>query len=224
MSLRRWVTPFPWRIVAKLTCLVLLLVAANLAVHEIAGAMDFQIRAGNEDMVHRTIMLTAALYAVLLAIPFVPGAEIGLAMITMLGPPIAFLVYVCTVAGLCLSFLAGRLVPLSGLIGLADYLSLRRTSKLLEQIEPLDRQERLSFLASRAPNRFVPLLLRYRYLALAVAFNVPGNFLIGGGGGIALIAGASRLYSLPVFFLTIMLAVAPVPFAVLFLGSEFLMR
>jgi hypothetical protein len=65
-------------------------------------------------------------------------------------------------------------------------------------------------------------LLRFRYLALAVAFNIPGNYLVGGGGGIALMAGVSRLYSVPGFLFTIALSVAPVPLAVLFFGTDFL--
>ncbi len=64
--------------------------------------------------------------------------------------------------------------------------------------------------------------MRYRYLALAVALNVPGNYLIGGGGGIALFAGVTRLYSIPGFLLTIIVAVAPVPLAVMMFGIEFL--
>lgn len=224
MPPNRWVTQIPWWTVGKLALFIALLVAANIVVHEVTGALNFEIRAANEDAVHRTIMFTAVLYTMLLALPFVPGAEIGIAMITIFGPPIAFLVYVCTVAGLCFSFLAGRLVPLSWLIELAQFCRLRRTSELLKRIEPLNQHQRLSFLVRSAPNRFVPVLLRYRYLALAAALNIPGNFLIGGGGGIALIAGASRIYSLPVFMLTIFLAVAPVPVAVLFLGSDFLSR
>ncbi|NNL35816.1 MAG: hypothetical protein HKP35_08360 [Silicimonas sp.] len=53
--------------------------------------------------------------------------------------------------------------------------------------------------------------MRNRYLALAIAINVPGNSLVGGGGGLAFVAGASGLFSFPAFLLTIMLAVAPVP-------------
>lgn len=37
------------------------------------------------------------------------------------------------------------------------------------------------------------------------------NILIGGGGGIALMAGMSRLFPLPVYLLTVICAVAPVP-------------
>jgi hypothetical protein len=48
-------------------------------------------------------------------------------------------------------------------------------------------------------------------LTLAVLLNLPGNIIIGGGGGIALIAGMTRLYSPPTYLTTIAIAVAPVP-------------
>ena len=169
-------------------------------------------------------MVSAVLYSVLLAIPFVPGAEIGLALIAMLGPPIVFLVYMCTIIGLFISFIAGRIISLRVLIRLAEAINFQRMSELLKAFEPLDQQQRLAFLASKAPNRFLPFLIRYRYLALAVALNVPGNFLIGGGGGIALFAGVSRLYSFPGILVTIAVAVAPVPLAVLVFGTEYLSR
>jgi hypothetical protein len=211
-----------WRAIVKIGLLISLLIAANIVVHEMSDALDFQIRPGNEDAVHRTILVSAALYSILLAIPFVPGAEIGLAMMTVLGPPIVLLVYVCTVAGLSLSFAVGRIVPLSVLIRLTQDLHLHRTSRLLKDIEPCGAQERLEILVNKAPTRLLPVLLRYRYLALGVALNTPGNFLIGGGGGIALFAGISRLYSLPGFLITIAVSVAPVPIAVLVFGASFL--
>jgi hypothetical protein len=191
---------------------------ANILAREYIDTQQFTIRPGNEDAVHRSIMISAALYAVLLAIPFVPGAEIGLGLIAALGPPIAILVYLCTVSGLTLSFIIGRLIPLSVLIRVARDIGLERTGRLLETIEPLDREQRLEYLLDRAPRRLLPVLLRYRYLALAVALNIPGNYLIGGGGGIALFAGVSRIFSVTGFLLTIAFAVAPVPVAVLVFG------
>jgi hypothetical protein len=146
--------------------------------------------------------------------------EIGLGLIGMLGPPIVPLVYLTTLAGLSASFVVGRLLPLAGIYRLLDDLHFNRSSRLLRVIEPMDAQERLSFLLSNAPNRLVPFLLRHRYLALAVALNIPGNFLIGGGGGIALIAGASKLYTVPAFLATIAIAVSPLPLAVLLFGSD----
>ena len=208
-----------WRAIARLFALVALLVALNFVARDAIDALDFEIRPSNEDAVHRTIMASAALYALLLAIPFVPGAEIGIALIVMLGPPIAVLVYLCTLTGLTLSFVIGRLIPVSVLVRLARDCRLEKTARLLESIEPLNRNQRLGLLLKLSPNRFFPMLLRYRYFALAVALNVPGNYLIGGGGGIALVAGASRVFSVPGFLLTILLAVAPVPLLVLIFGA-----
>ena len=211
--------PLRWTFLLKVGAFVGLIIAANYAAALFADMLNITIRPNNEDFVHRMIMLSAAVYAVFMAIPFVPGMEIGIAMIGLLGPPIAFLIYICTVVGLSTSFLIGRIVPLSGLIRLFDDLGLHRAAETLKSIEPLDGAERLDVLVAMTPNRLVPFLLRNRYLTLAVVLNLPGNILLGGGGGIALFAGVSRLYSMPGFFLTIVCAVAPVPLAVFFFGQ-----
>jgi len=215
-------TGIRWRAIVKVLVLAALLVLLNFVARDALEALDFKIRPSNEDAVHRTIMASAALYALLLAVPFVPGAEIGIALMVMLGPPIAVLVYLCTLAGLSTSFVIGRLIPISVLVRLALDFRLDQTARLLEAIEPLNQNQRLDLLISISSKRFLPWLLRYRYLALAVALNVPGNYLVGGGGGIALIAGVSRVYTIPGFLLTVVLAVSPVPLAVLIFGTGFL--
>lgn len=215
-------TAIRWRGIVVFIGFIALIVVANLIVRNYMDVLSLPIRPGNEDSMHRTIMISAALYSLLLAVPFVPGAEIGIAMMVMLGPRIALLIYLCTLAGLSLSFVLGRLVPITVLIHLAKDLKLERTRSLLEDIEPTDRNERLNLMIARAPKRLLPMLLRYRYLGLAVALNIPGNYVIGGGGGIALLAGVSRLFSVTGFFITIALAVAPVPIAVMIFGTEIL--
>ena len=92
----------------------------------------------------------------------------------------------------------------------------------MKTIEPMTHTDRLTFLVSKSPNRLVPFLIRHRYIALIVAINLPGNFLIGGGGGISMIAGVSRLFSAPGFFAAIVIAVAPVPLAIIFFGKAIL--
>ena len=211
-----------WRTLFKILLAIGVLVGLNLLSGSILGLLDFEIRPLNEDAIHRTLMIAAFSYAVLLAVPFVPGAEIGLAMLATFGPPIVFLVYVCTVAGLTMSFMVGRYIPSASLIRLAAELNLNRLAALLARIDELDAAQRLEYLIGNAPNRLLPFLLRHRHAALALIVNVPGNFLIGGGGGIALFAGISRLYSAPAFVVTIMIAVAPVPVAVLLFGKSFL--
>ena len=87
-----------------------------------------------------------------------------------------------------------------------------------------DSDDRLEQLFNRTSNRLLRGLIRSRYLALAVALNIPGNVLIGGGGGIALFAGISRMYSYLGFLITVVIAVAPIPAAVLVFGTGFLSR
>jgi hypothetical protein len=65
-------------------------------------------------------------------------------------------------------------------------------------------------------SRFWSFLSRYRYLTIAVLFNIPGNYLIGGGGGISLACGISRRISWKWFLLTVVLAVSPVPLLAFF--------
>jgi hypothetical protein len=211
-----------WQALLKIAALLLLIISANVVAAWLTDALNLEIRPSNEDLVHRMIMVTAIVYATLIAIPFVPGVEVGLALIAMLGPAIALLVYVATVAGLATSFLIGRVVSMRWLIALLKELNFQRTTQLLGTIEPMSIDDRIGFLVANAPNRLVPFLLRHRYLALAVALNLPGNFLIGGGGGIALLAGVSRLYAGPGFLATVACAVAPVPLAVLIFGKEIL--
>jgi hypothetical protein len=67
----------------------------------------------------------------------------------------------------------------------------------------------------------VTIGLRYRYVALALAVNTPGNSVIGGGGGIMMIAGLSGLFTPAATFLTVAVAVSPVPLAMMFLGLTF---
>lgn len=72
-------------------------------------------------------------------------------------------------------------------------------------------EERLRFLLRSAPSWIVPFLLRQRYLVIGILFNLPGNALIGGGGGIGLIAGMSRLFPFQRYLILVSLAIMPGP-------------
>ncbi len=211
---------FPWQILLKLACLLALIIGANLLANWISDLMQFELRPANETSIHRLIMIFAAAYVMLIATPFVPGVEVGLGLMAMLGPKIVFLVYIATIMGLSLGYALGRLVPLRSLIRFLEQIRFARAAALLKTIKPMSTKDRLAFLIAKAPNRFVPFLLKYRYVALAIAINLPGNFLIGGGGGIALLAGTSGLFSFPGFVLTVAIAVLPFPIAFILLGSE----
>ena len=73
-------------------------------------------------------------------------------------------------------------------------------------------------LLETAPSKVVPYLLEHRYLMIAIILNLPGNALIGGGGGIGLVAGMSRLYPFPKYLLLVGLAITPLP--LLFLAGK----
>ena len=164
------------------------------------------------------IWVTAVIYFLASAVPFVPGAEIGLGLMSTFGDQIALLVYSTLVGALSLAFLAGRLCPPRVLARFFATLHMQKASNLVARSARMSLSERRDYLAAQFPNRLAPNLLRFRYLALGVALNIPGNSLIGGGGGLAMLAGMSRLYSLPGFLLTVLIAVAPIPFLVILLG------
>ncbi|MDH3235917.1 MAG: hypothetical protein OEQ29_20520 [Alphaproteobacteria bacterium] len=199
--------------------MVVLLVAASYAGKWIMGELTPQLTPSTEPALHRLIMTAIAIYVLLIALPFVPGVEIGLAMMVMFGPKIAPLVYGATVLALVIAFLFGRLIPQRAIIEIFETLRLRRAGRLLRAIEPLDPDQRLQHLVQNAPGRIVPFLLRNRLVALVLALNIPGNSLVGGGGGICLAAGFSRLFVFPKFALAVAIAVLPIPLMVLVSGS-----
>lgn len=204
-----------------LRCVVLLAIvlAATWGAHLVREALNLQIMPENEQDVHKAIMIGTVAFVGLLAMPFVPGAEIGLAMLTAFGTAIAPLVYVATVLALCLSYTIGRVLPTTSLVRFLEGLRMQRAAALVARAEPLSRNERLAMLLDGAPPRLVALALRRRYVALALALNVPGNALVGGGGGIALLAGLSGLFAPLPTVLAFAIAVSPVPIAVVILGT-----
>lgn len=169
----------------------------------------------NEARMDTMLAIAGGAFVATSAIPFVPGAEIGIGMIMVFGAKVALLVYFGMVVALMASYCVGRFVPASSVAAALGYFGLRKARDLVQKLAPLDAEERLALLSATAPRRVIPILLRYRYLTLIVLFNMPGNSVIGGGGGIAFTAGLSGLYSLPAYFATVLFAVAPLPLLVL---------
>lgn len=170
-----------------------------------------EMRPMNEPMIHRIVMTALVAFVVLAAIPFVPGAEIGFALLLLFGGQIAPLVYLGMVGALILSFVIARLVPSPVVAGALEWLGLERAAAFIAELDkaaPAARAEKLSMIVPLSLGR---KLHRYRHLLLAVALNTPGNSLLGGGGGLAFIAGATRLYSFWPYVAVVVCAVAPVP-------------
>lgn len=161
-------------------------------------------------------------YAILLAIPFIPGVEIGIAILMVAGASAAPMVYVATIAGLLLAFCVGQYAPMSRLIQLCQDLRLFRIGRLLYNIDKTPRNDRLDAMHNRLPHWLAAILCNYRYVTLAIAINLPGNIALGGGGGIMMAGGLSRLFQTRFVVLTILLATLPVPLSVWLMGSEIL--
>ena len=206
-------------ILLRSVVLLAIVIAATWGAHLLREALDLQIMPENEQDVHKAIMVGTVAFVGLLAMPFVPGAEIGLAMLTAFGAAIAPLVYVATVLALCLSYTIGRVLPTTALVRFLYSIRMHRAADLVARAAPLSHDERIAMLLEGAPPRIVALALRRRYVALALALNIPGNALIGGGGGIALLAGLSGLFAPVPTVLAFAIAVSPVPLAMVLLGT-----
>ncbi len=160
-----------------------------------------------------------ALFIILMAAPFMPGIEISLGLLALFGPKAAVPVFAATVVALTLSWLIGRTLPISLIAALFRALGLQRAKALVQRLQPLNAEQRFEVLIDHAPRRIIPMLLKRRYIALVIALNIPGNAVIGGGGGIALLAGMSGLFTFPLFLFSVSLAALPVPLFVLLSGS-----
>ena len=158
------------------------------------------------------------IYAVLIAIPFVPGVEIGLSVLAAGGADIAPLVWLATATGLTLAYIVGCHVPLGWLCRSLTDMHLSGAARLVERFAALPPKGRVAFVNALLPRKYCGWIVKYRYVNLAVLINIPGNSVIGGGGGIALISGLSGLFRVPLTVLTIVLATAPVPLAIWLLG------
>jgi len=199
--------------------LVALIVLVSSIGHDVVGDLRRMASAEAQTAISLTVAIVLLVYIVLMALPFCPGIEVGLALLALGGRDIAPLVYMATVVALVLAFVVGRFFPPGALVASLARLRLRRAAEALRQIAPLDGERRLQLLLGHGSPWLVRFLVRHRYLAVAIALNTPGNLVVGDGGGIALAAGFSRLFSISWFALTVAVAVAPVPIVVLLAGS-----
>lgn len=205
-------------IALRVAGLLVIVILATWGAHLLKEALNLTIMPNNEKQVHRLLMLGSLAYIGLLALPFVPGAEIGLAMLTVFGAAIAPLVYAATVLAMMVSFLLGRLLPGTTLVWILSILRMRKAADLIGRAAALPPKDRLDLLLDGSPPKLVHLALRHRYIALALLVNTPGNAVIGGGGGIMMMAGMSGIFAPVQTFIAIAIAVSPVPIAVMVFG------
>lgn len=202
---------FKAKLLLKLAVIVGILVLLNFSGHWVISKVDFQFWPQHEHVVAAMIWLAIGAYILWMALPFVPGIELGLTLMMLLGPKGILLIYCCTLLSMSLSFAIGRLIPLKALARFLEWLHMRRLRDLLLQLEPLDPGQKIDFLLESAPAKYIPFLLKHRYLLIAAILNLPGNAIIGGAGGVGVIAGMSGLYSFPKYILLIAIAITPLP-------------
>lgn len=191
----------------------LLLVAGHALSH--MGFHDAQamLTAMREAVGPFTLVLLAVAYAVSLALPFVPGVELGLLIMAVFGPQGALVAYAATLGGLSLVYALGRMLPerviveLLGRVGIAV-----PQDGIASTMQDMVAGSRLR---RTAPGRWGALLLEHRYVSLAICLNFPGNSVVGGGGGLGLLCGLSRQFSWRGFLLAVAVATSPVPILVL---------
>ncbi len=207
------------RTTLALWCRLALLLAAvvllNVFGSWLVGQFELALRPSTSDMIYRIVLVAAVVYVLAMAMPFVPGIEIGLAIMLAMGPAGVPFVYICTLLALALAFLIGRFIPLTLIARLFAWLNLQRANALIADLAARPPDERLGVLSRQAPAGWAKRLLAYRHLAVAVVLNLPGNAVIGGAGGIAMIAGMSHLFRFPLFMLTMAIAITPVPIIIM---------
>lgn len=172
---------------------------------------DTQISTMDTAMMVKILAVTLIVFIITSAMPFIPGAEIGFGLMVIFGGKVAILVYGAMVSALTISYLVGALVPATWIVRFFRYLGFGKAAQLAQELASRDRKNRIDYLLETAPRRWVPMLVRHRYLAMMLVLNLPGNSLVGGGGGLALAAGMSGLFRFPAFFATLLVAVAPIP-------------
>ena len=169
------------------------------------------MRPMNEPMIHRIVMIALVVFVFAAALPFVPGAEIGFALLLIFGGQASAIVYAGMVGALILSFTIARFVPLQVIVSAARFLRLEKFAHFLNDISNTPVEDRVQVLTNRFDRPLGMTLMRNRYVVLAILFNMPGNSVLGGGGGIAFIAGLSGLYRFWAYLLSVLIAVAPFP-------------
>ncbi len=177
---------------------------------------------GGSQMMLGLLALVLLGYAILIAIPFMPGVEIGAALLLMEGARVAPFVFLATVAGLFMAFIFGRLVSLDWLHRVLRDLRLLRLCAMIDRIKTQAPRDRLDGLTTTLPKPLARMLVDWRYLMIAALINLPGSVVIGGGGGILMVAGISRLFHPGWMLLTLALGVAPIPLGVWLWGTDLL--
>jgi len=204
----------PRAIVATMIWIVLIVFGHYLS-HLEPVDIRATLTALREGMGMGALVAGAVSLAVLLGLPFVPSVEMGLMMMAVFGRDGAVAAWLATIAGLSLAYAAGRYMPFDWMRHWLQRHGLLKPGRETATSVLGLFVDKTNFTNTRG-RRIAAYLLRHRYLLFAALINMPGNSVLGGGGGIALMSGFARLYRWPRFLLTVALASLPIPFLVFF--------
>lgn len=203
---------------ARLLALITMGLMAFLAMHQL-----FAWTEGQGDTLQLPMRLAVlALYAVLIAVPFVPSFQLSMAFMILQGPDQVWWIYGATVTGFYVPFLIGWLIPPRHLIRWLSNLGLHKIAALVADTHALPFRDRLMLMTDMSPKWIKPLVNKWRYAAFFVALNFPGNVVIGGAGGILMVAGMSRLFAPLVILCIIAFCLCTIPIIVTVTGFDIL--
>lgn len=185
---------FSWFNIAIKCCLVSLALLYQFTITE----TDVVSLLNASKFLNATLILVLAsiIYAILLAVPYFPGIEVGLAIMIIFGVKGVIFAYVATVVGLFIAFLFG-----GGIKGN------RLLNNKLSNIIVSETTHKLS--------NYSPIF------ALIILLNMPGNIVLGGGGGIAMSYGYYKKLSPLTFLFSLIIATSPIPLLIGVLGLQF---
>jgi hypothetical protein len=203
----------------RLAALGVALLALGVMGSWIGGQHPFEIPSEHAQVFDAMVWAALLSYVLAMALPFVPGIEIGLVLMMVLGDEGIVLVYAATQVALLLSFTLGRWVPVHWAGAAFRWLGLERAARLLQAMESIPPTERAAVFARRLPGRWGEALARHYGVAVALLLNLPGNAVIGGAGGIGFIAGMSRAIPPVRYLVLVAVATTPVPLFLLLRGA-----
>ncbi len=160
------------------------------------------------------LAMSGIAYLLLLALPFVPGVELGLLIMVFFGRDGVIAAYLATIGGSCLAYAAAWSLPNQMTSRWVTRLGLSHAAE--DPGAAINGMMANAKVAGRLAGKFGTFLLDHRYLTLAACLNLPGNSALGGGGGVAFLCGLSGQFHWRRFILTVVLATAPIPLLVLF--------
>ncbi len=187
----------------KILSLILLVMAILFYWLDVATHLELLVDY-NRNLANYSLVIACICYGLLLMLPFFPALEAGLLIMAMYGVDGVVGAYITTVVSLLLSFLLGYILMKNNHLAWVKNIA-RKNLKA-------NPNKRLNKIMVKVLNT-----LNVRpYFSLALLLNMPGNSLLGGGGGIAMMAGASGAVQFYKYSLTVLVATSIIPVLILF--------